>query len=90
MQQAGAILHAQEVAQAQQQLAQLRAVMGQQSIGLYAGNLNTALGYDQLKAQLDQQNAQRDTLLGAAGLSGASSAVGGLSSYFGGKSDSAK
>lgn len=85
MQQAGAILRAQEVAQAQQQLAQLRAAMGGQSIGLYGANLQGGLGYDQLKAQLDQANAQRDTVLGAAGLSGLSQLGAGASSAFGGK-----
>ena len=85
MQQAAALLRAQEVAQAQQQLAQLRASMGGQSIGLYGANLQGGLGYDQLKAQLDQANAQRDTVLGAAGLSGLSSLGAGASSYFGGK-----
>lgn len=80
MQQAAAILRAQEVAQAQQQLAQLRAAMGGQSIGLYGANLQGAMSYDQLKAQMDQQNAQRNTILGAAGLSG----LGQLgASYFG-------
>lgn len=85
MQQAAALLRAQEVAQAQQQLAQLRAAMGGQNIGLYGANLQGGLGYDQLKAQLDQQNAQRDTILGAAGLSGLSQLG---ASYFGGKGGS--
>jgi len=73
MQQAAAMLRAQEVAQAQQQLAQLRAAMGGQIGGMYGANLTGGLSYDQLKAQMDQQNAQRDTVLGAAGLSGLSS-----------------
>lgn len=82
MQQAAALLRAQEVAQAQQQLAALRAAMGGQSIGLYGANLQGGFSYDQLKAQMDQQNAQRDTLLGAAGLNGLSQLG---ASYFGGK-----
>jgi len=85
LQQQAAMLHAQEVAQAQQQLAQLRAAMGGQNIGLYGANLQGGLGYDQLKAQLDQANAQRDTVLGAAGLSGLSQLG---ASYSGGKGGS--
>lgn len=72
MQQAGALLRAQEVAQAVQQQAQLRAMMGQQSAGLYGANLTSGFNYDQLLAQIQQQNAQRDTVLGAAGLQGLS------------------
>lgn len=86
MQQAAALLRAQEVAQAQQQLAALRAAMGNQTIQLYGGNANVGLGYDQLRAQLEQQNTQRDTVLGAAGLSGASQGLGYLTSSFGGSS----
>ena len=82
MQQAAAVLRAQQVAAAQQQLAQLRAAMGGQSIGLFGTTLAGGLNYDQLKAQLDQANAQRDTVLGAAGLSGLSQLG---ASYFGGK-----
>jgi DNA repair exonuclease SbcCD ATPase subunit len=82
------MLRAQEVAQYAQQLAQLRAVMGGQTNQLIGGSANQTLNYDTLKAQLDQQNAQRDTVLGAAGLNGASSGLGALTSYFGGKSSS--
>jgi hypothetical protein len=85
LQQAGALLKAQEIAQAQQQLAALRASMGQQSGQLYGANMQALAGYDTLRAQLDQANAQRDTMLGAAGLSGASTLGGGLFSMFGGK-----
>jgi len=82
MQQQAAMLRAQEVAQAQQQLAALRAAMAGQNVGLYGANLTAGLNYDQLRAALDQQNAQRNTILGAAGLSGLSSLG---ASYFGGK-----
>lgn len=85
LQQAAAMLRAQEVAQATEQLARLRAVMGQQSTGLYGANLQAMTGYDQMLAQLEQQNAQRDTMLGAAGLAGASQLGAGLFSAFGGK-----
>jgi hypothetical protein len=84
LQQQAAQLRAQEVAQYLQQLQQLHAAMGGQSIGLYGANMQAGLGYDQLKAQMDQQNAQRDTILGAAGLQGASQLGAGLSSAFGG------
>lgn len=87
MQQAAALLRAQEVAQAQQQLAALRASMGQQSAGLYGANMQAMAGYDQLRAQLEQANAQRDTVLGAAGLQGASTLGGGISSMFGGNGE---
>ncbi len=86
MQQAAALLRAQEVARYTQQLAGLRVAMGGQSMPLIGANMNQALNYDQLKAQQDQQNAQRDTILGAAGLNGASSGLGSLTSYFGGSS----
>jgi hypothetical protein len=72
MQQQAALLRAHEVAQAQQQLAQLRAAMAAQSIGLYGTNLTGGLNYDTLSGQMGQANAQRDTVLGAAGLSGLS------------------
>lgn len=86
MQQQAALLRAQEVAAAQQQLAQLRAAMAGQSIGLYNTNASLGLNYDQLKSGLDQQNAQRDTVLGAAGLSGLSALGASAFSGNGGKS----
>lgn len=85
MQQQAALLRAQEVAAAQQQLAALRAAMAGQSIGLYGANLSGALNYDQLLAQMQQQNAQRDTVLGAAGLQGLSQLGAAFSSSGGGK-----
>jgi len=85
MQQAAALLRAQEVAQAQDQLARLRAAMAGQSAGLYGANLGAGLSYDQLIAQMQQTNAQRDTVLGAAGLQGLSQLGAAFSSGQGGK-----
>lgn len=82
MQQAAALLRAQEIARDQALLAQLRAQMGQQTGGMLNATMGQGLSYDQLVAQIQQQNAQRDTILGAAGLQGISQ-LGGAA--FGGK-----
>jgi len=85
--QAAAELRAREIAQAMQQQAQLHQVMGAQSAGLYGNNMDAVLRALAMKAQNDQANAQRDTVLGAAGLGGAAQIGAGLSSmgrdYFG-------
>ncbi len=78
LQQSSALLRAQEIAQATGQLQQLQGNMGQQSGNLYGANQDEFLRLLMAKYAQDQQNAQRDTILGAAGLGGASSAVSGL------------
>ena len=70
--QSGALLRAQEVANARAQLGGLTSGMANESGNLYGNNLQTGFNYAQLGAGMGQENAQRDTVLGAAGLQGAS------------------
>jgi hypothetical protein len=71
--QTGALLRAQEVAQNRALLGQQLGGMSNESGNLYGNNLQTGFNYAQLGAGMNQENAQRDTVLGAAGLQGASS-----------------
>lgn len=83
--QAAAILRAQEIAQARQQLGQVTANQANQAGNLYGTNLQTGLGYAQTAAGVDTANANREqstsnAVLGGL-LSGGGAALGG---YFSG------
>lgn len=74
--QAGALLKAQETANAQQQLGQTEAQMANEGANLYGTNLSTGLGYSNLANNVNQANANRAQQASAAALN----ALGGLGS----------
>jgi hypothetical protein len=65
---AGAVARAQEIANAQKNLAGLYSDMGSRSAGLFGTSTNTGLGYSNLGANVAQNNAANDQKSEAAGL----------------------
>ena len=83
--QAQALLRAQEIAQARQQYGQNAANMGNQAANLYGTNLQTGLGYANIAAGLDTNNANRQQQTSNAFYGGLMNGLGSAgASYFSG------
>jgi hypothetical protein len=83
--QAGAVLKAQEIANAQQNLGSVEANQANEGAGMYGRNLDTGLGYANIANNVNQANAARqqtaqNELLGAA--AGLTGGVGGLGAMY--------